>query len=297
MLLDGNDEGQPGDNGTFMILPRARGLGRSMGRMSVGSCHERRASEALRGVSRHGCRRIDECACNWNDLSVRPESLACRYAVAERASRSVFWPLAFANGACRESGRASWRRRAWRRSCSRLERRALFEPATAAGVERRPGLELGGPGRQLAVLGVLDPVAARLEQRGGHLAVVPGEVLDQIGSGNKPDRFADCRRGAVRPRSARRPRAREQGRSARRPAARLRLALGVELFGQFLQEPSMLARLRPWPGARRTRHPPSGQGQECVESRRNAVNRVSLIDRRTAAPAPDRPGQPREAPR
>ena len=31
VLLDGNDEGQPGDNGTFTILPRARGVQRDSG--------------------------------------------------------------------------------------------------------------------------------------------------------------------------------------------------------------------------------------------------------------------------
>ncbi len=31
VLLDGNDEGQRGDNGTFMILPRARGVQRDSG--------------------------------------------------------------------------------------------------------------------------------------------------------------------------------------------------------------------------------------------------------------------------
>jgi hypothetical protein len=31
VLLDGNDEGQPGDNGTFTILPRARGIQRDSG--------------------------------------------------------------------------------------------------------------------------------------------------------------------------------------------------------------------------------------------------------------------------
>ena len=31
VLLDGNDEGQPGDNGTFTILPRARGVQRNSG--------------------------------------------------------------------------------------------------------------------------------------------------------------------------------------------------------------------------------------------------------------------------
>ena len=31
VLLDGNDEGQPGDNGTFTIRPRARGIQRNSG--------------------------------------------------------------------------------------------------------------------------------------------------------------------------------------------------------------------------------------------------------------------------
>ena len=113
----------------------------------------------------------------WQDQETWPQRMsprALRFRRFEtfRDSRSVFWPQRLQTLLVGEAERAGDADPGVIRTRVGTDGDFLESSHRGAGVERRPGLELGGPGRQLAVLGVLDPVSTRLEERGGHFAVV-----------------------------------------------------------------------------------------------------------------------------